>query len=415
MRKIYSYKEFRINEEFLGKLINFFKGFFKKIAAELQKLENDPNKIKEYVITNMIPAIFKQETDNFRKLATTNQADNQQQQNASVFNYINTKYMLFEADNPVNTTANQQNATANQQQGAKPNANQNGNTNQQQGGNTNNQQQQQQNKDQQPTSNTSLDDKAFGLIDALLNKDTGVLGKQGIGMLFNDKSLQGENMKTKRLTIEFIINVTRDQLSKSLKYDQKKKGADKDYLPTFKELLAKTKDGGTNDRTQNVENIIKWVETNIRDVMINNIKAVREDDIKNYIQKSGGTVGVYNVGDMVKYKRDGFIEGNSPDNQRDKVDTKEILRIDGSNYVFKDKTGREFTRTKEQIIGKAEGNSGNNGNANTEAPESKSITSKLTNLKTKDPKKLAKVDQLLTKLDTPEGEKQIDNILNKAA
>ena len=155
----------------------------------------------------MIPAIFKQETDNFRKLATTNQADNQQQQNASVFNYINTKYMLFEADNPVNTTANQQNATANQQQGAKPNANQNGNTNQQQGGNTNNQQQQQQNKDQQPTSNTSLDDKAFGLIDALLNKDTGVLGKQGIGMLFNDKSLQGENMKTKRLTIEFIINV----------------------------------------------------------------------------------------------------------------------------------------------------------------------------------------------------------------
>ena len=68
----------------------------------------------------------------------------------------------------------------------------------------------------------SDNEKAFGLIDAILNKDTGVLGKQGIGMLFNDKSLQGDNMKTKRLTVEYIINVTRDQLSKSLKYDQKK-------------------------------------------------------------------------------------------------------------------------------------------------------------------------------------------------
>ena len=404
MRKIYSYKEFRVNEEFLGKLINFFKGFFKKIAAELQKLENDPNKIKEYVITNIIPTLFKQETDNFRKLATTNQADNQQQQNASVFNYINRKYMLFEADNPVNTTANQQ-------QGAKPNANKNGNkngnTNQQQGGNTNNQQQQQQNKDQQPTSNTSLDDKAFGLIDAILNKDTGVLGKQGIGMLFNDKSLQGDNMKTKRLTIEFIINVTRDQLSKSLKYDQKKKGADKDYLPTFKELLAKTKDGNTNDRTQNVENIIKWVETNIRDVMINNIKAVREDDIKNYIQKSGGTVGVYNVGDMVKYKRDGFIEGNSPDNQRDKVDTKEILRIDGSNYVFKDKTGREFTRTKEQIIGKKDGDQGNEQDG---AEVVDDLKNKLSQIK-QDPAKMAAINKIVDLINQPGGLDKINKLV----
>ena len=226
-------------------------------------------------------------------------------------------------------------------------------------------------------------------------------------MLFNDKSLQGDNMKTKRLTIEFIINVTRDQLSKSLKYDQKKKGADKDYLPTFKELLAKTKDGNTNDRTQNVENIIKWVETNIRDVMINNIKAVREDDIKNYIQKSGGTVGVYNVGDMVKYKRDGFIEGNSPDNQRDKVDTKEILRIDGSNYVFKDKTGREFTRTKEQIIGKKDGDQGNEQDG---AEVVDDLKNKLSQIK-QDPAKMAAINKIVDLINQPGGLDKINKLV----
>ena len=386
MRKIYSYKEFRVNEEFIGKLINFFKGFFKKVAAELQKLENDPNKIKEYVITNIIPTLFKQETDNFRKMsASTNES-------------IYTK--IFETDVPVNTTANQQNANqqVNQQ-----------NTNQaDQQNNANNQTNQQANN--KPMSNTSLDEKAFGLIDALLNKDTGVLGKQGIGMLFNDKSLQGDNMKTKRLTVEYIINVTRDQLSKSLKYDQKKnierKGADKftdmNYLPTFKELLVKTKDGNTNDRTQNVENIIKWVETNMRDVMVNNIKAVREDDIKSYIQKSGGTVGVYNIGDVVRYKMNGFIEGTPPEQQKDKIGEKPIIKISGDNYTFKDNTGKEFNKTKEQIIGKSQGNE-------QDGQVVDDLKNKLSQIK-QDPKKMSAINKIVDLVNQPGGLDKINKL-----
>lgn len=385
MRKIYSYKEFRLNEEFVGKLINFFKGFFKKVAAELQKIENDPNKIKDYLISNVIPSLFKQETDNFRKMAISTKNESK----------------IFEADVPVNTTANQQNAD-----GTQPNINQQ--QNQQQP----NQQQpnQQQN---QPLSNSSLDEKAFGLIDAILNKDTGVLGKQGIGLLFNDKSLQGEKMKTKRLTVEYIIGTTRDQLIKSLKYDQKKniqrsksnKFADMNYLPTFKDMLADTKDNNTGDRSQNVENIIKWVDTNMRDVMINNIKAIKEDDIRAYVQKSGGNNATYNVGDVVKYKMNGYVDGTPEEQQKDKVGEKSILRIDGDNYIFKDNTGKEFTKNKQQIIGKAQGNE-NDGSVD-------ELKNKLGQIK-QDQKKMDAINKVVDLVNKPGGIDKINN-LTKAA
>lgn len=382
MRKIYSYKEFRLNEEFIGKLVNFFKGFVKNVAAQLQKMENDPNKIKDYVVGTLIPTIFKQETDNFRKLALSNTKN---------------ESMLLEADAnvPVNTTANQQNANGNQ-----PPQNQVRQSNQQ---------------NNQPTSNASLDEKAFALVDAILNKDTGILGKQGIGMLFNDKSLQGENMKTKRLTIEYIINNTRDQLSKSLKYDQKKniqrsksnKFADMTYLPTFKDMLANTKDNSTSDRSQNVENIIKWVNSNIRDVMINNVKAIKEDDIRAYIQKSGGSTntGAYNVGDVVKYKMNGYVEGTPPEQQQDKIGEKSILRIDGNNFVFKDNTGKEFTKTKEQIIGKSQGNE-QDGIVD-------ELKSKLSQIK-QDTKKMDAINKVVDLVNQPDGINKINSITKAA-
>lgn len=391
MRKIYSYKEFRLNEEFLGKLINFFKGFFKKVAAELQKLENDPNKIKEYLITNVIPTLFKQEADNFRKIAASN-AKNESK--------------VFEADTPVNTTSNQQNANNNtntQQTDQQPVDN-----NQQNKPNVN-----------QPMSNSSLDEKAFSLIDSILNKDTGVLGRQGIGMLFNDKSLQGENMKTKRLTIEYVINNTREQLSKALKYDQKKnitrRGAnqfeDMNYLPTFKEMLAKTKDGSNADRSQNIENIIKWVDTNIRDVMINNIKAIKEDDIRNYIQKSGGSIGAFNVGDTVKYKMNGFIDGTPPDQQKDKIGELPIERIDGDNYIFKDKTGKEFTKTKAQILGKSGDEQGNEQDGGQVVDD---LKTKLGQIR-QDTKKMDAINKVVDLVNQPGGIDKINSITNKAA
>ncbi len=309
MKNILNYREFRINEGFLGNIINFFKNFFKKVAADLLKLENDPNKIKEYLVANVIPSIFKQETDNFLKTASKKES------------------FIFEQDNPIDTSQNLPPKQDNKNQ-TTPN--------------------------DKPSINTDLDEKAFGLIDALLNKDSGVLGKQGIGMLFNDKSLQGEDMKPKRLTVEYIINNVRNSLAKSLKYDQKRnierkddKFIDTNYLPTFKEALSK----GNNPET-----IVKWIETNIRDVMINNIKAIKEDDIRAYLQKSGVTSSDYKVGDTVKYKMNGFVEGTDPKEQQDKVGELPIVKIEGDNYTFKDKKGAEFVKTKDKILGKSEGN-----------------------------------------------------------
>lgn len=52
----------------------------------------------------------------------------------------------------------------------------------------------------------------------------------------------------------------------------------------------------------------------------------------------------YKVGDKVKYKRDNGEEVE-----------KDIIRIDGDNFFFKDKEGNEFSKSKSDIIGKSVG------------------------------------------------------------
>jgi len=327
MKHIYNYTDFKTNEEFLGGILNFFKGLWKKVAAELQKLEDDPNKIKEYIINNTLNpkspnSIFQKEIDTFNKTS---------------------------------------------------------------GGN----------KD------------AFVLVDSILNKDTGILGKQGIGLLFSDKSLQGDKMKTKRITFEYVINSVRDQISKNVKYTKPNEDVnDTTYLPSLKEVLKKNApvaaqggtqstiagappvQGGTQstppnpnakppakvegkverfvfrmneDQNQaevgkNKENVITWLMSNIITPMVEAVKAIREDDIKAAVAKGGGSsVGEYKVGDTVRYKMKTFVEGTPPDDQKESVGNKQIIKIEGDNYTFKDKKGVEFTKTKDQIIGKAEG------------------------------------------------------------
>ena len=142
MEYIYRFTDFSINEEFTG-LINLFKGIFKSISAKIQKMNDDPNKIKEFITTDLLnvsstDSLFKKEEDKFR---TDKKID---------------------------------------------------------------------------------DETCFNLIDSILNKDSGIFGKQGIGLLLNDKSLQGDKMKVKRLTLEYIIGTARDQVIKKLKFDQKK-------------------------------------------------------------------------------------------------------------------------------------------------------------------------------------------------
>lgn len=66
-----------INEELLGGLVNFFKGLWKKLSAELEKIDNDPNNIKEFVANQILNptsnnSIFKNELVKFRANKTLN-------------------------------------------------------------------------------------------------------------------------------------------------------------------------------------------------------------------------------------------------------------------------------------------------------------------------------------------------------
>jgi hypothetical protein len=336
-------------------------------------------------------------------------------------------------------------------------------------------------------------DKAcFAFVDSILDKNSGVLGTQGIGLLLNDKSLQGDKMKVKRLTLEFIINSARGQISKKIGYDQKKdftragKGfKDKKYLPGLKDLLLKregntsspttsagkpgegtnvqntnstttttnnSNSSGTNtentnqptsgsnvnasirylytsilneadapvnnagstsaNSSGNINKVIEWVNNSIIGDMSNTVKSMKEDDIKAYVNKGGGSnVGEYKQGDMVTYKMKYFKEGVAPDQQKDMVGTKKIERIEGENIIFKDKDGKEFIKTKDQIIGKAEGDE-NDGQESAVVGE---LKQKLSSIKS-DSNKMNMVNQVVDLVNSPEGEQKIKSILpNKAA
>ena len=335
MDNITNFTNFKINEEFLGGLFNFFKGLWKKMAAEIQKLNDDPNKIKDYIVNNTLNinspnSIFKKELETIKLNTGTEDAD------------------------------------------------------------------------------------TFKIIDSILNKDTGALGKQGIGMLFNDPSLQGDKMKVKRLTFEYIINTARDQVSKKINYDPSK-GKDPNYIKGLKifteaQPIAGTAPTGatatpTNsnysyvkyfklfetdavgataappvtgtpaEANEKINEIKKWIGANIVANMVNSVKAIKEDDIKAYVAKGGGVAaGEYKVGDVVRYKMKDFIEGTEPDKQKDKIGNKAIAKIEGDNYIFTDKDGKEFTKTKDQILGKAEGDE-------TEGAEVNDLKTKLATMK----------------------------------
>ena len=355
MAKVYKYTEYNTNEEFLGGIINFFKGIFKKMAAQIQKLNDDPNTIKDFILKNLLDpnsqtSLFKKELENF-------------------------------------TTDSE----------SKP-----------------------------------VDDAAcFKLIDSILNKDSGVLGKQGIGTLLADKALQGDNQKTKRITIEYIINTARDQVSKKIGYDPSKV-KDANYIKGLNIFKAQTgavtgattgnvssavvynytfmqkiyeleetgqpgapqpgapqggaekpqpgagtidakkatdavKKDGAPDGTENtnapatnekVETVKKWVTDNIINTMNAYVKAIKEDDIKAAVAKGGASVSEYKVGDFVKYKMKGFNPKLNAEQQTDLVNTKKIDKIEGDTYFFTDDKGVPFQKTKEDIIGKVEGNDG---------------------------------------------------------
>ena len=354
MKFIYEYEEF-INEGIFGDILGFLKNTWKQTVAALEKIENDPNKIKDYIIQNTLNInsnnnIFKNELDKFKQ------------------------------DKTINT------------------------------------------------------DKCFQLIKDILDKNNGILGEKGIGMLFNDKALQGDKMKIKRLTFQYVITTARDQIIKKIGFDKKENTKmgnngfiDKNYLPDFKKILSDTNTASTaqttgvndnkvynfsefvsineNDNNAELNNkVIEWVKTNIINEMINNVKAIKEDDINAYVKKGGGTTEDYKTGDVVTYKRDGFKEGIDAKQQPKYTASNPIIRIEGDKYIFKDKNNAEFTKTKDQIIGKTEGNDAN------EAPVVDDLKKKLGELKNnKDA--MTTINKFVDYIKTPENKAKIDAMM----
>lgn len=310
MKYVRSFDSFKknkpVNEELLGGLLNWFKKMWDKAIKEIEELENDPNKIKEWVINNAL-----------------NPKDD-----TNVFSQVMKDF---------------------------------------------------QKKD------TASDQDCIDLIDNILDPQTGSLGKQGIGVLLANKAMQGEKLKAKRAMLEFIINTARNKTIADPKVkfaggpadgkiDPKKKTVDlKDmgHLPDLKKILVSQKD----DEKKKKDETLKWVSGVLILLIQNYVKAVKEDDIRAYVNKLGIKLeeSVYKKGDSVIYllkdhKKDEWDK--LADDQKEKpkedpankiVGVHKVEIVDGDNITLLDQDGKPtIVKTKEEIIGKFEEQRGPN-------------------------------------------------------
>ncbi len=80
LRNFDKFKKSNVNEELLGGLMNWFKNMWNKAVKDLEGLEDDPNKIKEWVINNALNPkddtnVFSQVLKDFQKKDKANDQD----------------------------------------------------------------------------------------------------------------------------------------------------------------------------------------------------------------------------------------------------------------------------------------------------------------------------------------------------
>ena len=276
--KVKRYSEIEpVNEEIIGKIVNFFKNMWNKAITELEKIKNDPNGVKDYVLNN-----------------TLNLKDD-----TNVFSQLLKDFTAL------------------------PGAN---------------------------------DQACLDLVSNMIDKETGSLGKQGIGVLLSDKKLQGEDIKGKRRMLEFIINTARDKVITELKFqtDPKKRTVgvdDATHLPDLKKVLK----AAGEDEKKKKDATLNFVNTTLITKLINNVKAIKEEDVKNTLQKEGiETAPDFEVKDIVKYKTKKFDPTKDEDDQPEGgVAEGEVRKIEGNNVtIFNKKLNAEIKKTTEDIIGK---------------------------------------------------------------
>lgn len=347
---VYKFNQQPIKEEFIGALVNFFKGLWKKMAAEIAKLDNDPNKIKDYIINNTLNSDSKN----------------------SVFANEFAKFKQNKAPN---------------------------------------------------------DQVVFDFINEILNKDTGVLGKQGIGNLFNDTTLKGDKMKGKRIAFEYIINTARNYITKKIKYDQKKnierknnKFADTNYLNGLKEVMP-------DPQKLNIDEISGWIKTNVFMDMQNFVKSIREDDIKAAMAKDGvtgetsgeifTTYGLKSWDEakdkQVYYQRDGWDANKKVEEQGNLMAVGKVTNIDnaaGMLKIYNDNIKQEITKKFDQIISKKIGDKVSTVKATGSGGENEQkLKDSLTKIK-EDPAKIGQVLSYSDFIQKPENADKVNQINN---
>ncbi len=267
-----------VNEEIIGKIVNFFKNMWNKAIAELEKLGNDPNDVKDYALKNTLN--LKDDTNLFSQLI-------------SDFQKL-------------------------------PGAN---------------------------------DQACLDLIANMLDKDTGSMGKQGIGVMLSDKRLQGEDMKGKRRMLEFILNTARDKTIVEVKFqiDPKKRNPDNlddtTHLPDLKKALK-----AAADEVKKRDVTLNFVNTILVPKITNNVKAVKEEDVRGQLSKEGIEIPPdFEVKDRVKYKTKKYDETKDEDNQPEGgIAEGEVRKIEGNVVtIFNAKLNAEIKKTKDDIIGKS--------------------------------------------------------------
>jgi hypothetical protein len=158
-----------------------------------------------------------------------------------------------------------------------------------------------------------------------------------VGMIDPNKSVQGAPKDT-----SFPFSVTK--FAELTKIDQSKP---KDINVLKKEV------------STFFDNFQKQIKTSIDKLTDEKVKELF-DKIK-----GGGSTEEYKVGDTVIYllkdkKKEEYDPKKKPDEQKDVVGIKKIEKIEGDKVFFKSQDGKDIIKTKVEIMGKSEGQTGEN-------------------------------------------------------
>jgi hypothetical protein len=263
------------------------------------------------------------------------------------------------------------------------------------------------------------------LVKNILDPQVGALGKQGLQTLY-DGLLKAFGKNTPTLDIvKFYIETVRNRAIKDYKYaggpdlkvaddvkvDDKKiinDMKDTTHLPDFKKSIA----AAAQDNKKRKQIAIDWVNKTLVPRLDKYLSEVKDEDLNKYLEGLGKKApegGEYKVGDTVVYKRDKFDqkawdaltdddkkkpnEGKMKDMQKEAIGIKKISKIEGDKISFED---ADFTKTKEDILMKAEGQ---------KAEGQEDLVKTLSDVKSKNPEAIKKLDDIAKLYQEPDKNK----------